>query len=163
MAVSSAVQAGGASHARVSSIAAAAFFAICAATYVVNAADRLIFPIVVRPVAEEYGFSLAQGGTLATIYLLGLGLGGIWAGYLIDRSSRKSSMIFGIVVYSLFTILTAAAFGFFDMAAYRIMTGIGEGIPVSAPAAASGPEVKSHAPARRSPARTGFHGPRNSA
>jgi len=116
------------SHARVGSTAAAAFFAICAATYVVNAADRLIFPIVVRPVADEYGFSLAQGGTLATIYLLGLGLGGIGAGYLIERSSRKSSMILGIVVYSLFTILTAAAFGFFDMGLYRIMTGVGEGI-----------------------------------
>jgi len=115
-------------YARVGNAAAATFFAVCAATYVVNAADRFIFPIVVRPVAEEYGFTLAEGGTLATIYLLGLGLGGIVAGFLIDRSSRKSSMIVGIVVYSLFTLLTAVAFGFFDMAAYRVMTGIGEGV-----------------------------------
>ena len=113
---------------RVGTAAAAVFFAVCAATYVVNAADRLIFPIVVRPVAAEYGFSLSQGGVLATIYLMGLGLGGIVTGYVLDRTSRKTAIIAGIVLYSLFTLLTAAAFGFFDMVLYRVMTGLGEGV-----------------------------------
>ncbi len=115
-----------ATYPRVGALAGAAFFAICAATYVVNAADRMIFPVLLRPVAQEYGFSLAQGGFLATLYLLGLGIGGIGTGYLLDRWSRKGSMIVGIVVYSVFTILTAAAFGFLDMAFYRTMTGVGE-------------------------------------
>src|SRR5262249_20977474 len=69
-----------------------------------------------------------EGGVLATIYLMGLGLGGIGTGYLLDRWSRKSAIIAGIAVYSVFTILTAAAFGFFDMAVYRTMTGLGEGV-----------------------------------
>ena len=107
---------------------AAAFFAVCAATYVINAADRMIFPIVLRRVTGEFGFSLAQGGFLATIYLLGLGIAGIVVGYLLDRWSRKTIMIAGIVVYSLFTILTAAALGFPDMALYRTLTGVGEGL-----------------------------------
>ncbi len=111
-----------------SGAAGAAFFAICAATYIVNAADRMIFPVVLRPLDAEYGFTLAQGGFLATIYLLGLGIGGVATGYLLDRLSRKSSMIIGIAVYSAFTMLTAAAFGFFDMAFYRTLTGIGEGV-----------------------------------
>ena len=114
------------SPSRVSAGAGAAFFAICAATYVINAADRMIFPVVLGPLAAEYGFTLAEGGFLATIYLFGLGIGGIGTGYLIDRCSRKSSMIVGIVIYSVFTILTAAAFGFLDMALYRVLTGIGE-------------------------------------
>ena len=112
--------------ARVGAASAAAFFGICAATYVVNAADRVIFPVLLRPLTAEYGFSLAQGGFLATVYLLGLGVGGIGTGYLLDRWSRKTTMIVGVVVYSLFTILTVAALGFADMAAYRVMTGIGE-------------------------------------
>jgi MFS family permease len=115
-------------HARAGATAGAVFFAICAATYVVNAADRMIFPIVLRPVADEYGFSLASGGFLATIYLLGLGIGGIGTGYLLDRMSRKSAMVAGIVVYSVFTIVTVAAFGFADMALYRTLTGIGEAL-----------------------------------
>lgn len=113
-------------RARIGAAAAAACFGICAATYVVNAADRVIFPVLLRPLTGEYGFTLAQGGFLATVYLLGLGIGGIGTGYLLDRWSRKGTMIAGIVVYSLFTILTAAAFGFADMAAYRVLTGIGE-------------------------------------
>ena len=70
---------------RVSAAAGALFFAICAATYVVNAADRMIFPVLLRPITDEYGLSLGQGGFLATIYLLGLGIGGIGTGYLLDR------------------------------------------------------------------------------
>lgn len=104
----------------------AIFFATCAATYIVNAADRMIFPTLLRPLDAEYGFSLPQGSFLATIYLIGLGAGGIATGYLLDRVSRKSSMIAGIVVYSIFTILTVRAFGFADMALYRVITGLGE-------------------------------------
>ena len=91
--------------AKVSAAAGAAFFAICAATYTINAADRMIFPIVLRPLSSEYGFSLAQGGFLATIYLMGLGIGGIITGYMLDRMTRKSSMVLGIIVYSIFTLL----------------------------------------------------------
>ena len=104
----------------------AVFFAICAATYIVNAADRMIFPALLRPLDADYGLSLPQGSFLATIYLIGLGTGGIGTGYLLDRISRKSSMVAGIVVYSVFTVLTVRALGFADMALYRIATGIGE-------------------------------------
>lgn len=104
----------------------AAFFAICAATYIVNAADRMIFPALLRPLIAEYGLSLPQGSFLATIYLVGLGAGGIGTGYLLDRISRKSSMLAGILVYSVFTVMTVRALGFADMALYRIATGIGE-------------------------------------
>ena len=106
----------------------AVFFAICAATYIVNAADRMIFPTLLRPLDAEYGFSLSQGSFLATIYLVGLGAGGIVTGYMLDHVSRKASMIAGIVIYSAFTILTVRALGFGDMALYRIATGLGEGI-----------------------------------
>lgn len=102
------------------------FFAICAATYIVNAADRMIFPALLRPLIAEYGLSLPQGSFLATIYLIGLGAGGIGTGYLLDRISRKSSMLAGILVYSVFTVMTVRALGFADMALYRIATGIGE-------------------------------------
>jgi MFS family permease len=113
-------------RARISRPAAAFFFAICAASYVVNAADRVIFPIMLRPLAADYGFTLAQSGFLATAYLLGLGLGGIGSGHLIAHMSRKSTMVVGITVYSLFTLLTPFAFSFAGMTAYRVMSGVGE-------------------------------------
>src|SRR5271166_4253146 len=58
------------SYARVGTIASVVFFTICAGTYVVNAADRVIFPVLLRSINLEYHFTLAQGGLLATIFLL---------------------------------------------------------------------------------------------
>jgi MFS family permease len=104
----------------------AVFFAMLAATYVINAADRMIFPVVLRPLREEYALSLTEGGFLATIYLFGLGVGGIGTGYLLDRWSRKTTIVIGILVYSFFTILTVLAYSFLDMALYRTLTGVGE-------------------------------------
>jgi len=126
------------SYARVGTIASVVFFTICAGTYVVNAADRVIFPVLLRSINLEYHFTLAQGGLLATIFLLGLGISGIGTGYLVDRLSRKSSMIIGIVTYSIFTLLTAFALGFFDMAVYRTLSGVGEGMQNVALATAVG-------------------------
>lgn len=112
--------------ARLSAVAAGAMLFILAGSYVVNAMDRQVFSIVLPAVREDYGFTLAQGGLLATIFTLGIGVAGLPTGYLLDRMSRKAVMIIGIIVFSVFTILTAVAVGFADMAIYRAMSGVGE-------------------------------------
>lgn len=101
---------------------------VLAASYVVNAADRQVFPVLLKNINSDYGFTLSQGGFLATIFTLGIGLGGLPTGRLLDRVSRKSVMLVGIGVYSAFTVLTAYAFGFGDMAAYRALSGVGESL-----------------------------------
>jgi MFS family permease len=111
---------------RLSLPVACAVFLVVAATYVVNAMDRIVFPVLLPSVAQEYGFPLAAGGLLATIFTLGLGIAGIPGGYLFDRMSRKSLAILGIVIYSACTILTCVSVGFYDMAAYRAVSGVGE-------------------------------------
>ena len=107
---------------------AAFAFAIVALTYVVNAMDRIVFPVLLPRVIHEYGFSLSVGGLLATIFTLGLGLTGIPGGYLFDRMSRKSITIIGILIYSVCTMLTCVSVGFYDMALYRAVSGIGEAL-----------------------------------
>jgi MFS family permease len=99
---------------------------IVAASYVVNAMDRQVFPVLLPNISRDYGFSLAQGGFLSTIFTLGIGIGGIPSGYLLDRVSRKSVIVAGIVIYSVFTLLTAFSLSFYDMATYRSLTGVGE-------------------------------------
>jgi MFS family permease len=101
---------------------------IIAATYVVNAMDRMVFPTLLPSVDKEYAFTLAAGGFLATIFTLGLGVAGIPGGFLFDRMSRKTMTIVGIVVYSICTMLTCLSAGFYDMAAYRAVSGIGEAL-----------------------------------
>ena len=108
-------------------IAMISLFLVCA-TYCVNAMDRIVFPVLLPAVAKEYNFSLADGGLLATIFTLGLGLAGIPGGYLFDKMSRKTVTVLGITIYSICTILTAIAIGFWDMAAYRAISGVGEAL-----------------------------------
>jgi MFS family permease len=103
-------------------------FLVVAATYVVNAMDRIVFPILLPSVAHQFGFSIAAAGFLATIFTLGLGVAGLPSGYLFDRMSRKLVAIIGVLIYSICTILTCVSVGFYDMAAYRAVSGIGEAL-----------------------------------
>ncbi len=77
--------------ARLTKAVALTSLVIVAASYVVNAMDRQVFPVLLPDIRKEYGFTLAQGGLLATIFTLGIGLAGVPSGYLLDRLSRKPS------------------------------------------------------------------------
>lgn len=105
---------------------------LLAGSYVINSMDRSIYPVVMPEIRQDYGFSLNEGGLLATIFTLGLGLAAVPTGYMIDRFSRKAAMLVGIALYSAFTVLTAVSTGFGDMLAYRALSGIGESMQMTA-------------------------------
>jgi MFS family permease len=119
-------------YSRLGTSLAVVMLVLVAASYVVNAADRQVFFVVLPAISEELRFSLASGGFLGTIFTLGIGVAGVPAGYVLDRVSRKVVMLIGIVIYSVFTILTALALGFADMALYRGLTGVGEAMQQAA-------------------------------
>lgn len=96
--------------------------------YMINAMDRIVFSILLPNVTRDYGFSLEQGGLLATVFSLGLGLSGVPTGLAMDRLSRKTVILLGMLIYSVLTIATAFAFNFYDMAGYRVLSGLGEGM-----------------------------------
>jgi MFS family permease len=114
--------------ARLSRTVALIGLVVLAGSYVVNAMDRQVFPVLLTPISHDYGFTLGQGGLLSTIFTLGIGLSGVPAGYLLDRLSRKSVIILGVFIYSVFTLLTMVAAGFWDMLAYRALSGVGEAL-----------------------------------
>ena len=107
-------------------------FAVLLASYVVNAMDRQLFPLLGADVRREYGFSLARIGLLATIFTLGMAVAGIPTGYLLARLSRKAVLQVGIAIFSAGTVLTVASRGFADMLTYRAATGIGEAMELTA-------------------------------
>ncbi len=59
--------------------------------------------------------------------MIGWGLGGLAFGILGDRIGRAKTMLLTILLYSLFTGLSAFATGFYDFAFYRFLTGLGVG------------------------------------
>jgi predicted MFS family arabinose efflux permease len=107
-------------------------------SYAINAADRQIFPTLLPAIRETFGYDLKTAGLLSTIFTLGLAIAGIPAGYLVDRSSRKAIILIAMVIYSIFTLATIYANGFWDMVFYRAMTGVGEGMQMAALFAAVG-------------------------
>lgn len=113
-------------------------FLLIVLSYMVNAMDRQVFPPLLPSIREEYGFSLEQGGLLATNFTLGMALAGLPAGYLLDRFRRKTVLLVSIVLYSLGTMATPLAVGFADMTLYRVVSGFGEGMQSAAIFAAMG-------------------------
>jgi MFS family permease len=101
---------------------------VVAAAYVVNAMDRNVFATLLPNIAKEYGFTLLAGGFLATIFTFGFGIAGIPGGFVLDRMSRRSVAIVGICVYSVCTALTCLSVSLYDMAIYRVISGIGEAL-----------------------------------
>lgn len=101
---------------------------VLAGSYVVNAMDRQVFPVILPTISDHFDFSLSQAGWLSTIFTLGIGVAGIPTGYLLDRFSRKSIVVCGILAFSVFTLMTALSVGFADMFIYRSASGIGEAL-----------------------------------
>jgi MFS family permease len=92
--------------------------------------DQQLFNIARRPamralVTEDQ--VTAYSGYATTIFLLGWGTGGIAFGILADLLGRARSMVFTILLYSLFTGLSSVSVGFWDFAFYRFLTGLGVG------------------------------------
>lgn len=106
--------------------------AILGVTYSVNAMDRIVFSVLLPNVNKTYGFSLAEGGFLATIFTLGIGLSGVPTGLLMHRFTRMRVLVTGVIIYSVMTILSAFSTGFYDMALYRAISGVGEGMQQAA-------------------------------
>lgn len=107
-------------------------FGILLVSYVINAMDRQLFPLLVSNVRAEYDFGLAEAGLLSTVFTLGMGLAGIPTAFLMARLSRKNVIIIGIFVFSITTLLTAFSFGFADMFIYRAVSGLGEAMQLTA-------------------------------
>ena len=110
---------------------AVAMFVVLLGSYVINAMDRQLFPLLVPEVRRQYAFSLSNVGLLSTVFTLGMAVAGLPTGYLLSRFSRKTVLQAGIVLFSACTVLTVMAFGFSDMLIYRAATGVGEAMQLT--------------------------------
>jgi MFS family permease len=92
--------------------------------------DQQLFNIARRPAMRALVAAddvTAYSGYATTVFLVGWGTGGILFGILADLFGRARSMIFTILLYSLFTGLSSFSVGFWDFAFYRFLTGLGVG------------------------------------
>ena len=86
--------------------------------------------VVARPDEDPKTTSLRQreAGDFATsLFIAGWACGGLFFGMLGDRIGRAKTMLITILVYSLFTGLSALSIGIADFVFYRFLTGLGVG------------------------------------
>ena len=96
--------------------------------------DQQLFNLARRPaIAELLGpgatpAAIAEYSGYATmIFIIGWATGGVFFGILGDRVGRAKTMIFTILLYSMFTGLSVFSVGVWDFSFYRFLTGLGVG------------------------------------
>jgi MFS transporter, DHA1 family, inner membrane transport protein len=90
---------------------------------------RLNIAIILPEVMAGIGItSLAVGGTLATLSVLGTGFAEPFMGHLSDRIGRRLALTLGLGGFSLFSLLTAVTQNLPEVIAVRILLGVCQGL-----------------------------------
>ena len=92
--------------------------------------DRIAISIAIIPMAEDNGWSPTIQGAVMSAFFLGYVTLQIPAGYLSDRFGGKWVLGLGVVLWSLFTLLTPAsgALGITMLLACRFLMGVAEAV-----------------------------------
>ena len=108
--------------------------AVAALGWLFDTMDQQLFNLARKPALTELMGSsataaeiTAYSGYATSIFIIGWATGGLIFGILGDRIGRAKVMMLTILMYSLFTGLSALSTGWWDFAAYRFLTGLGVG------------------------------------
>lgn len=94
--------------------------------------------------ASEFGLSPASLGWLFSAGLIGLLPGAVVGGGLADRFGRKSVLIAAVILFGLFSLLTAHSSTYEGLLAARLVTGLGLGAALPILIALSAETVEDH-------------------
>jgi len=95
--------------------------------WLLDAMDVMLYAFALTAIRTEFSLSAAAAGALASVTLLTSAIGGIVFGVLADRLGRARSLGWSILVYSVFTGLTATARSLPELVLWRSLVGIGLG------------------------------------
>lgn len=95
--------------------------------YGVDGMDNLTIGFALAAISTELTLSKPEAGSLATLTLIGAVVGGFLFGILGDYFGRVRTLTWSVIMFAVFTGLTALAQGYADLAAYRFIAGVGLG------------------------------------
>jgi AAHS family cis,cis-muconate transporter-like MFS transporter len=93
----------------------------------VDGLDLQVLALAMPSFMKELNISPIMAGALSTYTLLGMGIGGICAGWVSDRAGRVRVTWWGILVFSLCTGVIGFAQSYWQIAAMRFISGLGLG------------------------------------
>lgn len=95
--------------------------------YAMDGYDLQILGFALPAITASLGLTDTEGGLLATITLIGTVTGAMFFGALADRFGRVRILTYSILLFAIFTGLTALSQGFVELAAFRFIAGMGIG------------------------------------
>ena len=109
-------------------------FAMASMSWVFDCLDQQVFILArgdalkaLLPAGTDVPVINQFGGYATSIFIVGWATGGLIFGAVGDRIGRARTLAMTILMYSVFTGLTAFSRGWLDFAAYRFLTGLGVG------------------------------------
>jgi len=102
-------------------------FAVCMLVLIADGMDAQLLGIVAPIVIAEFGVDRGTFGIAVMAALIGFGLGSWGWGWLGDRIGRRWSLAIGTVVFSGATMGASLAADVWQMAAWRLVSGLGFG------------------------------------
>ena len=100
--------------------------------WMLDGMDVMLYAFALTAIQSEFGATSAAAGAVASAALLTSAVGGVVAGYLADRFGRVRVLVWSILVYSVFTGLSATAHSILQLAGWRALVGLGLGAEWSA-------------------------------
>lgn len=102
-------------------------FAICMLVLISDGMDAQVLGIVAPLVIDDFGTDRTSFGWAMSAALVGFGIGSWAGGWLGDTVGRRWSLALATIVFSLATIGASWSSGIWDMAAWRLIGGLGFG------------------------------------
>lgn len=104
--------------------------AMCATATFICYIDRVNISIAIIPMSEEFGWDRGTQGLVMSSFFAGYLLTQIAGGWLADRFGGKAVLGFGVVFWSIFTVITppAAFAGLAFLIISRVGMGLGEAV-----------------------------------
>ena len=100
---------------------------LCALTIFLDGIDTIVIGLAAPSLAAAIGVSVTTFGPVFGIGQAGILIGVLTFGPLGDRFGRKRFIIGSVLLFAVFTFLTAQATSFDELLAFRLLTGLGLG------------------------------------
>ena len=95
--------------------------------WMLDAMDVMLYAFALTTIRAEFGLDAARAGALASVTLLASAFGGAGFGLLADRFGRARMLVVSVLIYSVFTGMTATAHSVAQLVLWRTLVGIGLG------------------------------------
>lgn len=91
--------------------------------------DRYSLTVMVDPIRQEFALTDGQMGLiLGASFAVFYSLFGLPLGWLVDRVNRRNLVVAGVLIWSVMTMASGYATGFFDLLVARLGVGLGEAV-----------------------------------